>query len=154
MEDRVFVQASPPPYSSGTSAPMAIGQQPQIHNSPYPIYDGQPQPNFAVPSPPLNTYNAAPTSQSPYMSSPLIQQPTIAAVNVTPRYYEPRPFGGMGFRNPKHNYIAIGIIVAGFLVFVIIFLIVFFTIFNKATEAFDDIRHTQDKYTKKHFPDN
>uniref|UniRef100_A0A1Y1K414 Uncharacterized protein n=1 Tax=Photinus pyralis TaxID=7054 RepID=A0A1Y1K414_PHOPY len=158
MEDKVFLQAPPPPYSSGVSSPMAVGQgqQPQmaqIQNPPYP-YHGQPQPNFGGPQPPLNTYNASPTPQDPYMSSPLIQQPPIAAINSTPRHYQPRPFGGIGFRNPKHNYIAIGIIVAVFLVLLIVFLTVFFTIFNKANEMIDGAIQKHDEFQRKHFSDN
>ncbi|KAK5648904.1 hypothetical protein RI129_003796 [Pyrocoelia pectoralis] len=154
MENKVPLNQAPPPYSPAT-APIGF-EQPHPQTLPYP-YNGQPpnpipqQCNIGPP-PPLNAYNITPATQVTYVSSPLVsQQPTIAALNSTPRYYQ--PFRGVGFTNRRHAYIGFAIFGVVFVVFLIVFLTVFFTVFNKASHEFDEAKQRQDEFRRKYFPE-
>ena len=146
----------PPPYSPSTNIfPIGFDQPPQ--QQPHPIVHGPPPLNSAHPivqgPPPLNSANVLPAQQVTYVTTPLVYpQPTIAALNSTPRPYQ--SFRGIGFRDRKAAYVGLAVFGVVFLVFLVIFLVVFFTIFNKASKEFDEAAERHKEFKQKYFPEN
>ncbi|XP_031347164.1 uncharacterized protein LOC116173668 isoform X2 [Photinus pyralis] len=152
MATKVPLNDAPPPYSTAT-APIGfhLPENPQyttsssgnppyppVGSTPYPTEQGPmhpfPQPIGITSPSPLNAY---PTHA---VSAPLMQQqPTIAALNATPRY---QSYRGFGWRNRKGGAV-ISIIV--FVIFLIIFLIVFSTIFKKSSEFHKEFEETRQR---------
>lgn len=165
METKFPLNDAPPTYSTAT-APIGFQLQHNPHSTtsngsnppyppvgaipPYPTGQGPlhpfPQPVGITSPPPLNAY---PTHA---VSAPLMhQEPTIAALNATPRY---QSYRGFNYRLGKGRAF-ISLVV--FVVFLIIFLIVFFTIFNKSSQfnkEFEETKKRQEEFRRKHFPEH